>query len=217
MRGGMTETSVLESELKGFQQLVEDMQKQRQDLSVAVRQLTESSNSLYEQINKSATTVPSWIETSIDKNLLTDDVYTQNLSNSDFLKNLYEKQEIKTVRVVKRESEKRQKDKERTSERLGLALTYENENALEKLSLHEHYPVSFGEVPKSLFQNDKPNEEQKDYVNDSSYQSYAAKEIITEMVNQGSKAQKRLVPKQKRRHNTEPNSTIVSLPQRNEV
>ena len=45
-------TQVLESELRRVQQLVGDMQRQRQELSQAVRQLTENSNTLYQQMNK---------------------------------------------------------------------------------------------------------------------------------------------------------------------
>lgn len=43
-------TAVLESELRRVQQLVGDMQRQRQELSQAVRQLTENSSTLYAQI-----------------------------------------------------------------------------------------------------------------------------------------------------------------------
>lgn len=43
-------TAVLESELRRVQQLVGDMQRQRQELSQAVRLLTENSNTLYQQI-----------------------------------------------------------------------------------------------------------------------------------------------------------------------
>lgn len=39
-------------ELRRVQQLVGDMQRQRQELSLAVRQLTDNSNSLYQQMNK---------------------------------------------------------------------------------------------------------------------------------------------------------------------
>jgi hypothetical protein len=45
-------TAVLESELRRVQNLVGDMQRQRQELSLAVRQLTENSNNLYQQMNK---------------------------------------------------------------------------------------------------------------------------------------------------------------------
>lgn len=43
-------TAVLESELRRVQHLVGDMQRQRQELSMAVRQLTENSNTLCQQI-----------------------------------------------------------------------------------------------------------------------------------------------------------------------
>lgn len=59
-----------------MQVLVGDMQRQRQDLSIAVRQLTENSNSLYQQISQSASSSSqrkwlednkSWFETDLDK------------------------------------------------------------------------------------------------------------------------------------------------------
>lgn len=46
-------TAVLESELRRVQHLVGDMQRQRQELSMAVRQLTENSNTLCQQIKPS--------------------------------------------------------------------------------------------------------------------------------------------------------------------
>ncbi|XP_018802728.1 PREDICTED: uncharacterized protein LOC108977483 [Bactrocera latifrons] len=189
-------TAMLESELKRVQTLVGDMQRQRQELSSAVRQLTENSNRLYQEIGnkenianglpldisqKKRTNSASWQETDLDSmhsisHTLSDDS-TLNLStplyvdtklsdfnNGDELQRLMagagvsagsyryndasdnletsgvdsdgfldsnpfanltnqEKQEIKTVRIVKRESERRHRDR---SERNGLSSSTQN-------------------------------------------------------------------------------------------
>ncbi|XP_037028448.1 probable serine/threonine-protein kinase DDB_G0272282 isoform X2 [Bradysia coprophila] len=177
-------TAMLESELRRVQQLVGDMQRQRHDLSQAVRQLTENSNTLNQQIkpadhssqSKKRNLSTSWTETDLDSMISTDhqlsssidniSINTQDLSastylnnrsgnlsslncstsdNSDFMYNKLmgshkahefdaiecsevenddfsegnlhnqDKQEIKTVRIVKRESERRHRDRERTN------------------------------------------------------------------------------------------------------
>lgn len=165
------------------------MQRQRQELSQAVRQLTENSNTLYQQIkpnefsshNKKRPSIIGWMETDLDSMAYTDHgcstpsstiEHTTNNSYSDFNnsttplyidtsstssnilncssstnRNFYgnhkhqesdgiessgmesddllegsqfsnlskqEKQESKTVRIVKRESQQRQRDRERT-------------------------------------------------------------------------------------------------------
>jgi predicted nuclease with TOPRIM domain len=48
-------TAALEKELRRVQQLVGDLQRQRQELSIQVRQLTEKSHSLVQQIRPQAT------------------------------------------------------------------------------------------------------------------------------------------------------------------
>lgn len=172
-------------ELRRVQQLVGDMQRQRQELSQAVRQLTDNSNSIYQEMNKNAshikkhrTSSTSWMETDLDDQMKKDmsnysmdsmdqttplyidtnsTLNSQNIINcssssklSDYeisklmngkMPNGYsdeiidslglesddllessafsnlssqEKQEIKTVRIVKRESERRQRDRERS-------------------------------------------------------------------------------------------------------
>lgn len=156
------------------------MQRQRQELSQAVRELTDNSNSIYQEMNRNAsgikkrTSSTSWTETDLDSNdasrmslsdsitpLYIDTASSANsssniincsssskigeydinkllngrlsngftdeiiesiaLDNDDLLEgsafsNLsqQEKQEIKTVRIVKRESQQRQRDRERT-------------------------------------------------------------------------------------------------------
>lgn len=52
-------TAMLESELRRVQSLVGDMQRQRQELSSAVRQLTENSNRLYQEIGNKEQTMNS--------------------------------------------------------------------------------------------------------------------------------------------------------------
>lgn len=156
------------------------MQRQRQELSQAVRELTDNSNSIYQEMNRNAsgikkrTSSTSWTETDLDsmdtsRMSLSDSItplyidiassansssniincsssskiseheinklmngrlsngYSEEiiesiaLDNDDLLEgsafsNLsqQEKQEIKTVRIVKRESQQRQRDRERT-------------------------------------------------------------------------------------------------------
>uniref|UniRef100_W8BG47 Pleckstrin homology domain-containing protein n=2 Tax=Ceratitis capitata TaxID=7213 RepID=W8BG47_CERCA len=193
-------TAMLESELKRVQTLVGDMQRQRQELSSAVRQLTENSNRLYQEIGnkeniangmpldtqqKKRTNSSSWQETDMDSllsithtlnndatlNLSTplyvdtklsdyahnggdelqrlmaggaglggsnayryndtsDNLETSGVDSDGFLdsnpfSNLtnQEKQEIKTVRIVKRESERRHRDR---TERNGLSNSTQN-------------------------------------------------------------------------------------------
>lgn len=154
------------------------MQRQRQELSQAVRELTDNSNSIYQEMNRNAsgikkrTSSTSWTETDLDSQSLSDSTtphyidtpssanssqniincssnqllsrisdydmsklmngrlsngYSEEiiesigLDNDDLLENSafsnlsqQEKQEIKTVRIVKRESQQRQRDRERT-------------------------------------------------------------------------------------------------------
>lgn len=160
------------------------MQRQRQELSQAVRELTDSSNSIYQEMNKNVTgikkrtTSASWTETDLDSNdqnrsdSFSDPMYIDSSLNSnniincsssskieDFMMNgrvmngyggevidsmaldneefegsmfnnlsQQEKQEIKTVRIVKRESERRQRDRERS----GLFSTQNLDQVLEE-------------------------------------------------------------------------------------
>lgn len=93
------------AELRRVQQLVGDMQRQRHDLSQAVRQLTENSNTLYQQIkptdhssqSKKKNLSSSWTETDLDSMISTDhqlsssidnlSINTQDLSASTYLNN----------------------------------------------------------------------------------------------------------------------------------
>lgn len=94
---------MLLAELRRVQQLVGDMQRQRHDLSQAVRQLTENSNTLYQQIKPSDSQTKkknlssSWTETDLDSMISIDhqlsasidniSINTQDLSSSTFLNN----------------------------------------------------------------------------------------------------------------------------------
>ncbi|XP_054264753.1 uncharacterized protein LOC128987765 isoform X2 [Macrosteles quadrilineatus] len=205
----VTSTAQLEQELARVQSLVGDLQRQRLELSSQVRQLTERSNSLSQQIRPSPTGVQgvgpvghkktihsSWLETDLDtqvtrdvgrdsplrspapppppppaqhsplyvntdisKSLDTCSTYEGNVSQDeqqeltsapppapapsvpaqytrpmdiseadDRIKRFYgiipkdKPQEIKTVRIVKRESERRQRDRDRSGN-IGIPLT----------------------------------------------------------------------------------------------
>lgn len=162
------------TELRRVQQLVGDMQRQRQELSQAVRELTDNSNSIYHEMNrntsgiKKRTTSGSWTETDLDSlstsrvslndssgqlfietassnnssniincsssskladfngrlsNGFTDEIIdSMTLDNDEMMMegsnftnlNLNDKQEIKTVRIVKRESQQRARERDRT-------------------------------------------------------------------------------------------------------
>lgn len=156
---------MLESDLHRVQQKVGDLQRQRQEISMQVRQLTDRSNSL--QQSRPSSVMPSqvnqgnkkkinslWRETDLDtmssvdhgdswenataspitvsplsintniKQNTESDFYGRNFKGSDSASDEtvqnqnaipQEKQEIKTVRIVKRESERRQRDREKTA------------------------------------------------------------------------------------------------------
>lgn len=77
--GGPT-VAALESELRRVQLLVGDLQRQREDLSFQVRQLTEKSNTLSMQMDsdeneirgKKRSAQDSWLETDLDNSILED-------------------------------------------------------------------------------------------------------------------------------------------------
>lgn len=171
------------------------MQRQRQELSQAVRELTDSSNTIYQEMNRNVTGIKkrssstSWTETDLDSmdhsrmsdslsestiplfidtmsssmnsnnivncsssskiedydinklmngkimNGYNDEIIdSMALENDDFEGSAFsnlsqqEKQEIKTVRIVKRESERRQRDRERN----GLFSTQNLDQVLEE-------------------------------------------------------------------------------------
>ncbi|XP_076231490.1 uncharacterized protein LOC143177465 [Calliopsis andreniformis] len=76
-------TGPLEAELRRVQQLVGDLQRQRKELSIQVRQLTEKSHSLVQQIRPQPSSAPqvhqpkkrtqnSWLETDLDSGITLD-------------------------------------------------------------------------------------------------------------------------------------------------
>ena len=76
-------TGPLEAELRRVQQLVGDLQRQRKELSIQVRQLTEKSHSLVQQIRPQPSSAPqvhqpkkrthnSWLETDLDSGVTLD-------------------------------------------------------------------------------------------------------------------------------------------------
>ncbi|CAG4966065.1 unnamed protein product [Parnassius apollo] len=152
-------TALLEDEVSRVQQLVSALQRQRQELSRAVRHLTQQSRALqttHDSMPGKRRSTTSWQETNLDTGHTTDhgqsdydyettslvppghyershvDVplyvdtrgpgadVTSPLTSEDMQHNAFsnlsnvEKQEIKTVRIVKRESERRQRDRERS-------------------------------------------------------------------------------------------------------
>lgn len=141
-----------------------------------------------------------------------------------------EKQEIKTVRIVKRESERRQRDREK----IITSGKWDPVREEESLNMKDLYrPVqktqSFANVVSS-----NPATESDEFLNRQSsscnsnlpqsnseteknaemspiFKSEAAKEIINEMsVNEGPRhTNRRAVPKEKRRHHTAPHNNII--------
>ncbi|XP_066589573.1 uncharacterized protein [Prorops nasuta] len=82
-RDSSSTTAALEAELRRVQQLVGDLQRQRQELSIQVRQLTEKSHSLVQQIKPQHSSTPqvhhpkkrtqnSWLETDLDSGITLD-------------------------------------------------------------------------------------------------------------------------------------------------
>ncbi|KAL0819000.1 hypothetical protein ABMA28_008287 [Loxostege sticticalis] len=152
-------TAMLEDEVSRVQQLVSALQRQRQELSRAVRHLTQQSHALQNTHDSGKNRRPhsSWQETNLDtghtidhgnadydyemtgpllppghyepNNMetplyvdtraggadVTSPLTSEDMQHGGFgnLSNV-EKQEIKTVRIVKRESERRQRDRERS-------------------------------------------------------------------------------------------------------
>lgn len=129
------------------------MQRQRQELSQAVRQLTDNSNQLESTLKKRPGDT-SWMETDLDSNrsveharvdstkplyVETTNQYRMDAESSgmdsgdDLLDPAFagltqqEKQEIKTVRIVKRESGRRQRESRERTHSTSLSLDHVNE------------------------------------------------------------------------------------------
>lgn len=87
--------AALENELKRVQMLVGDLQRQRNDLSIQVRQLTEKSKNLCQQIRPSPTgiagagpvptkkrTANGWTETDLDTDIIQDTAIDRSLTTA---------------------------------------------------------------------------------------------------------------------------------------
>ncbi|KAJ8930036.1 hypothetical protein NQ314_017201 [Rhamnusium bicolor] len=129
-------SAMLESDLQRVQKKIGDLQKQRQELSIQVRKKIMSlwretdldtmniidHGDSWDNPASTNTSTPLYINTDI-KQLGDSDFYNRSMRSSDSTSdntslnsNLpQEKQEIKTVRIVKRESERRQRDREKTT------------------------------------------------------------------------------------------------------
>ncbi|VVC24582.1 Hypothetical protein CINCED_3A000027 [Cinara cedri] len=226
--GGPT-VAALEAELRRVQLLVGDLQRQREDLSVQVRQLTEKSNTLSMQMNsdenelrgKKRSAQDSWVETDLDDSIQEDKKFSTPREKP---------QEIKTVRIVKRESERRQRDRDKCGGNIGLPLTnvsvkcvpvieendYKNEDSyVKKLSAQEQlFGTSSENMTYDMYSNfdleDHSILPKEDAPLSPVYQSEAARQIVLELSKkdqndfkqQNESLTKRLVPREKRRHHT---------------
>lgn len=179
-------------------------------------------------------TTPLFINTDIKQNCSStldsgSDDTSQNCSTHQ------EKQEIKTVRIVKRESERRQRDREKTVTGKWDPLFEEDDSSqsssllfcpttsLQKTQSTSNLenaisPESGKNSLSRLTSVSSPSVQQ--YSEDESlgkfelspvFKSEAAKQIITEMSGQDGKRQvnRRVVPKEKRRHHTAPHNNLI--------
>lgn len=187
--------------------------------------------------NQMPPSTPLYINTELKQSSDTD-YYNRNLKSSDSTTTtddltqnanaLNEKQEIKTVRIVKRESERRQRDREKTSTCKWDAVAEEDDSsqnssilfrpALQKnnnLPLNKQASVSSPSLPQYV---DNSSTEMSSAAEKSPnelspiFKSEAARQIITEMSIQDMPKQqlnRRAVPKEKRRHYTAPHNNMI--------
>lgn len=176
-------------------------------------------------------TTPLYIHTDLKQNNTLDsasDDTSQNCSTHQ------EKQEIKTVRIVKRESERRQRDREKTVTGKWDPLFEEDDSSQNSSLLF--CPASFqktqstsnlesaspenGKTLSRATSMSSPSVQQSSFSEDDSlgklelspvFKSEAAKQIITELSVQDGKKQvnRRSVPKEKRRHHTAPHNNLI--------
>ncbi|XP_065205753.1 uncharacterized protein kmr isoform X2 [Planococcus citri] len=252
---GAPTVAALESELRRVQMLVGDLQRQRNELSAQVRQLTEKSKTLCQQIRPSPTgiagagPVPAkkratsgWIETDLDNDIVQDlavdrssttvspnvsqmsvpmyinaddkknspdyscstldyrkrcppsdsssaSMYSCELQyckpmdiseSDDKMKRFYgilpreKPQEIKTVRIVKRESERRQRDRDRSGN-IGIPIT---SSGTKRSSIPEESSADFEQT--TLMDEERERDETNDddilkkhsYISSSDYSSH---------------------------------------------
>ncbi|KAL1493065.1 hypothetical protein ABEB36_011202 [Hypothenemus hampei] len=230
----------LETDLERVQKKIGDLQKQREELSLQVRQLTDRSNipNTYnhknvsplenQTINSTNKKKPtsSWRETDLDTMNSIDHGYDSYSSSSTtplyintdpkpsdfhckagsdstsddttFSSNPMEKPEIKTVRIVKRESERRQRDREKTFNGKCEALLEEDDSSQGSSILFRPTSLNFKPKPPEL---------------SPVFKSEAARQIITEVSRKSPSAQgqRRAVPQERRRHHTAPHDNLVLL------
>ncbi|CAG9816546.1 unnamed protein product [Phaedon cochleariae] len=194
----MGNSAMLESDLQRVQKKIGDLQKQRQELSIQVRQLTDRSSNVPQHKSPPSSTIqnsqcnkkkiPSlWRETDLDTmsiidhgetwessvavNSSTSPLYINTemkLGDSDFYNRSVrstdstsdntsvssnipqEKQEIKTVRIVKRESERRQRDREKMTPGKWDALQEEDDSSQSSSVLFRPTPVQKVQSATSL-------------------------------------------------------------------
>ncbi|XP_072402947.1 uncharacterized protein kmr isoform X5 [Diabrotica undecimpunctata] len=247
----------VESDLQKVEKKIGELQKQRQKLSLQVRQLTNrspnasqqksASSSFQNSLNKKK--IPSlWRETDLDTMSSIDhgecdqimkaspmyintdskledyDYYSHvDSSNTSISENNsvipQEKQEIKTVRIVKRESEKRQRDREKLIPgKWDVVQEDDGVNNIQKghVSNVEHLDTEPNNSTHDLASSSNISDQEPEKSSDMLpvFKSEAARQIITEMSVQTPLKQpnRRAVPKEKRRHYTAPhNHSIKSL------
>ncbi|XP_030746219.1 uncharacterized protein LOC115875028 isoform X3 [Sitophilus oryzae] len=253
----LSDTSqVLETDLEKVQKKIGDLQKQREELSLQVRQLTDKSTAthshqnlhLHHHENQSgnkkrptsfwretdldsmnfidhgyesfSSTTPLYINTDV-KSLGGNDFADRNLKTSDstsddtaLSSNQLEKQEIKTVRIVKRESERRQRDREKTFNGKCDPLVEEDDSSQGSSILFR--PTSLPQkLPFDHQHHSLPTRSSRNKPAELSpvFKSEAARQIITEVSKKEPTAQgqRRAVPKERRRHHTAPHDNLVCL------
>lgn len=135
-----------------------------------------------------------------------------------------EKQEIKTVRIVKRESERRQRDREKTVTTGKWDPLFEEDDSSQSSSLL-FCPATLQKTQStSNLENESgknslsrltsvssPSVQQaEEFELSPVFKSEAAKQIITEMsVDTKKQVNRRSVPKEKRRHHTAPHNNLI--------
>ncbi|XP_050313192.1 uncharacterized protein LOC126748184 isoform X5 [Anthonomus grandis grandis] len=253
-------SQVLESDLEKVQKKIGDLQKQRDELSLQVRQLTDRSNTPHLQQAKISFSsdsqcnnankkkpISSWRETDLDTmnsidhgydsysststtplfintdmKLYSGDAHDRSMKTSDstsddtaLSSNPLEKPEIKTVRIVKRESERRQRDREKTFN--GKCDPLVEEDSSEGSSVLFR-PTSLPQkLPVSYEHNSLPSRGTRNKAAELSpvFKSEAARQIITEMSTKSkspsAQNQRRAIPKERRRHHTAPHDNLVFL------
>nr|XP_023015064.1 uncharacterized protein LOC111504637 isoform X2 [Leptinotarsa decemlineata] len=194
----MGNSAMLESDLQRVQKKIGDLQKQRQELSIQVRQLTDRSSNVPQQKSSPSSAVQNspcnkkkistlWRETDLDTMNIVDhgdswdsssclnastsplyintelkvgdsDYYNRSVRSNDSTSdntsvssNLpQEKQEIKTVRIVKRESERRQRDREKMTPGKWDAVLEEDDSSQTSSVLFRPAPVQKVQSATSL-------------------------------------------------------------------